>query len=696
MKNRSESGIKEEMIAKKEREWRKRMNRMKRIGIWMAAALCLIGTVMAAEPAEITTHWAGTALQAAMDCGVLQGNENGELLPDAPVTGAQTITMLERVLGLTVREAEPGEAWYIPAEETARAWGILPADAAWNLSEQLTRERAFFLISNAFQLRQTDLTPLQEFSDGSGLSGDMAQAAAGLVAVHAVEGSNGALRPQAGLTRAELVTLLYRLTGFETENAIVKPCTETALRQNGETFTGGLLAASGVETISLQHVTLDGPLVVHTAALQQGRIDDTQASRLVLAQQSGAVTVSGGVYAAVQIGTGSGSVILSNVDTPVVEIFGNDREIDLRGIKLERLTICGSGNTVLLDGRSEIAQLKVQAPETTLKIQGEIGTITVAGANTAISGDGMAQQILIAAAGVENTLRAKTVQEDMGLTQVNITLDAPVVQPGGMLVATATMTGVEMEKICEAQWYLDGKAVAAFSNASYVLTENTVSRFKQDVAFSRKMPLTHTVELKLTYHNPISGETEQLAQQATVQIRNYTEAEYQKRDQALAAKVSCNYEGDFTMDYNIDYDLQTKEAFVNAGGYESKTDYLLWINRATQKVNVFTGSKQNWTLLKTYRCATGAMATPTPVGVTYVTYKQDGWYMGSYNVYWITRFYPGTGYAFHSRGYYPDERHVALWPNIGYPMSAGCIRLYDDAAKWIHDTIPLNTTVVIY
>ena len=120
-----------------------------------------------------------------------------------------------------------------------------------------------------------------------------------------------------------------------------------------------------------------------------------------------------------------------------------------------------------------------------------------------------------------------------------------------MLVATATMTGVEMEKICEAQWYLDGKAVAAFSNASYVLTENAVSRFKQDVTFGRKMPLTHTVELKLTYHNPISGETEQLAQQATVQIRNYTEAEYQKRDQALAAKCSCNYEGDFTKDYNI-------------------------------------------------------------------------------------------------------------------------------------------------
>ena len=37
-----------------------------------------------------------------------------------------------------------------------------------------------------------------------------------------------------------------------------------------------------------------------------------------------------------------------------------------------------------------------------------------------------------------------------------------------------------------------------------------------------------------------------------------------------------------------------------------------------------------------------------------------------------------------------------MWPEIGYPMSAGCIRLYDDAARWIYETIPLKTTVVIY
>lgn len=44
--------------------------------------------------------------------------------------------------------------------------------------------------------------------------------------------------------------------------------------------------------------------------------------------------------------------------------------------------------------------------------------------------------------------------------------------------------------------------------------------------------------------------------------------------------------------------------------------------------------------------------------------------MGSYNVYWITRFYPNTGYAFHSRGYYPNS-DVAMMPAINNLFESG-------------------------
>ena len=33
---------------------------------------------------------------------------------------------------------------------------------------------------------------------------------------------------------------------------------------------------------------------------------------------------------------------------------------------------------------------------------------------------------------------------------------------------------------------------------------------------------------------------------------------------------------------------------------------------------------------------------------------------------------------------------------VGIPLSHGCVRLVIDNAKWIYDTIPAGTTVVVY
>ena len=111
----------------------------------------------------------------------------------------------------------------------------------------------------------------------------------------------------------------------------------------------------------------------------------------------------------------------------------------------------------------------------------------------------------------------------------------------------------------------------------------------------------------------------------------------------IVLEYSSTYSGDYTNDYNIDYSTQAKEDYVNSKGYSSSTSYLVWVSRACQKVYIFTGSQYNWTLYDTFICATGKSSTPTPVGVTYITYKQSGWYHSTYQVEPVIRFYPGTG-----------------------------------------------------
>lgn len=142
------------------------------------------------------------------------------------------------------------------------------------------------------------------------------------------------------------------------------------------------------------------------------------------------------------------------------------------------------------------------------------------------------------------------------------------------------------------------------------------------------------------------------------------------RAAAILKQVSSVYRGNYTTSYaaNNDYSKTTKEVWINAKGYSSNTNYLVWINRAYQHVNVFTGSKGNWKLTKSFIVGTGAASTPTPVGVTTVSYKlKAGWTTGTYTVRPVVGFYPGTGYAFHSRLCYPGTDTEYDFSS-GYPV----------------------------
>lgn len=141
------------------------------------------------------------------------------------------------------------------------------------------------------------------------------------------------------------------------------------------------------------------------------------------------------------------------------------------------------------------------------------------------------------------------------------------------------------------------------------------------------------------------------------------------------------------------YSKATMEGFVDKMGYSSKTGWLVWASTKTLTVNVFTGSKGNWTLVRTMPCAMGKPSTPTVKGVFSVYDKDETWYFGSYNCRWATLF--KGGYAFHSRLWKPDYSRL-VDDSISCLVSAGCVRMYDEDCKYIYDNVPYNSTVVVY
>ena len=132
--------------------------------------------------------------------------------------------------------------------------------------------------------------------------------------------------------------------------------------------------------------------------------------------------------------------------------------------------------------------------------------------------------------------------------------------------------------------------------------------------------------------------------------------------------------------------------FVNASGFSSTTKYLIWVDLKKFKVNIFTGSKNNWKLLHSYICTIGKKSTPTPKGTYTVGIK--GLYFGVEKGYkcWYYIQFKGN-YLFHSILYNLDGS--VRDGRLGMALSDGCIRLEKVNAKWIYDNIPEGTKVYI-
>ena len=132
---------------------------------------------------------------------------------------------------------------------------------------------------------------------------------------------------------------------------------------------------------------------------------------------------------------------------------------------------------------------------------------------------------------------------------------------------------------------------------------------------------------------------------------------------------------------NDNYTREEAENFVNTRGTGSSTQYMAWVSLYQQHVYYFKGSKGNWKCINDWEVATGLAKSATATGDWKVKRK---WKKRHSLSYW-TNFYSCV--SFHS------------WGNpkcFGAPRSGGCVRMTKSQAKWVYDTLPMNTKVIVY
>lgn len=138
----------------------------------------------------------------------------------------------------------------------------------------------------------------------------------------------------------------------------------------------------------------------------------------------------------------------------------------------------------------------------------------------------------------------------------------------------------------------------------------------------------------------------------------------------------------------------SKDTKMDISTITSSTPYLITVDLSKQKTTIYSGKKNDWSVLNSFICSTGKKDQSTPIGSFVIMQKGEWFYSSKYKEgakYWVQ--FQGN-YLFHSLPYNYDQTTV-VDKTLGTPASHGCIRLSEDNAKWLYQNIPSGTKLVI-
>ena len=370
----------------------------------MAVSLFTVGA-SAAEPTygDTAGHWAEASIERWSGYGIIQGS-NGKFDPDGQLTCAQLATILARLLKLpAAKDAgfidNPADAWYYDAINRCAAAGILKGngDGTVTPNASITRERAMVMLARALGIEPLSRPDLSKYADVAQVSPYAQGYLAALIEAGIVGGVTAdRLAPQDNITRADTVTILDRAIQTYADKA------GAAVSASGGLV---LVVADDVTvsgTIGRLLIPTDNIVVIVSGSKNIGSIAITGNHSTVILDNATAddVTISG-VGSKVETKNGSHikNIALTESASGAVVAAGSGTTIDNVANSAPGAAVTGSGtvksvasdtdvtvetkNTEVKNtGRSEITVTDAKGKETTVKP----GTSTTVNKESASSG----------------------------------------------------------------------------------------------------------------------------------------------------------------------------------------------------------------------------------------------------------------------------------------------------------------------
>jgi len=175
-------------------------------------------------------HWAYDAIKYVSDWRYFGGYQDGTFLPNKSITRAEAAKVLASYMYLiqtpatqsSFADVEPG-MWYVPYVEAMKPF--FPGaenERFFRPNDPMTREDTICILVNANQLQSkvqfVDMSLAENFTDSDEINAELKAHLAIAIQSSLISGySDGSIKPQNALSRAEFATLLYRANAIRNQ-----------------------------------------------------------------------------------------------------------------------------------------------------------------------------------------------------------------------------------------------------------------------------------------------------------------------------------------------------------------------------------------------------------------------------------------------------------------------------------------------
>lgn len=449
---------------------KKQKRRVLSLLLAVLVTLTMIPASFAAD--DLDGHWSQDAMETWVDYGVIKGYEDGSVRPEKSITRGELAVMLDRIMSYQNKSSnnfnDLGDSWYTDAILGASAAGIIGGyeDGTVRPEATISRQEAVVMIARVLGLHVAG-TADNMFTDANEIGSWAKDAVDAMAAAGYIHGSNGQFRPTAGITRAEIVTILNNIFaglcregGSYTEDvdgSLVVNSSDVSLE--GMTIKGDLIIAEGVaaNSVVLDGVTVEGRIIVRGGGTGSNAVvitGDSVVDTVVVQRQSEAVEIE--VQGNAQVNeivasSGTESVTVSGtVDTvtvddanTTVEIAGTVNTLSVtenaanadvtvaKGATVDTVTTVAENTTLNVSGTIKDVTVSENANNATVSTEkgAKVESVTTAGSGTTVEGSGTVSKVEAAEGATDTSVTTSGTKVENNSSE-SVTTDKGTVEAG--------------------------------------------------------------------------------------------------------------------------------------------------------------------------------------------------------------------------------------------------------------------------